>query len=91
MDIGAFHCSEMAKSILTTVIGCWPSEWVYLCVYTLACIRYYGFSIELLPILFFVSQLDNSSTSNNSFSRSHLFAHDLNVKQFYLTYMRMIK
>ena len=28
MDIGVFHCSQVAKSILWTVISCWPSEWV---------------------------------------------------------------
>ena len=24
-----FHCSQVAKSILWTVIGCWSSEWLY--------------------------------------------------------------
>ena len=29
MDIEALHYLQVAKSILWTVIGCWPSEWVY--------------------------------------------------------------
>ena len=29
VDIGAFHCSQVAKSIFWMVIGCWSSEWVY--------------------------------------------------------------
>ena len=32
-----FHDSKVAKSILRIVIGCWPTEWVYQCIYTLAC------------------------------------------------------
>ena len=32
----------------------------------------------------------NSSISNNSISHSHLFAHSLNVKQFYLTIVRTL-
>ena len=40
IDIGAFHYSQVAKSILWTVIGCWPSEGgilVYIYIYILAC------------------------------------------------------
>ena len=29
VDIGAFHYSQVDKSILWTVIGYWPSEWVF--------------------------------------------------------------
>ena len=57
MDIGAFHCSQVVKSILWMVIGCWCSEWVYQCVYTLACLICYWFGIGLPPILLFVCQL----------------------------------
>ena len=32
-----FHYLKVAKSILWTVIGCWPSEWLYYCIYTTAC------------------------------------------------------
>ena len=37
MNIGTFHYSKVAKSILWRVIGCWPSDWVYKCIYTPAC------------------------------------------------------
>ena len=52
MDTGIFHCSQVAESILRTVIGCWPSEPVYQCVHTLTCLRCYGLGIELAPIYF---------------------------------------
>ena len=29
MDIEAFQCTQMAKSILWIMIGSWSSEWVY--------------------------------------------------------------
>ena len=67
MDIGTFHYSQVAKSILLTVIGCWPCE--YICIYIYIYIYIYisgllqscyVLSIELLPVLFFVCQLDAS-------------------------------
>ena len=37
IDIGAFHYAHMVKSILWTVIGCWPCEFIHWCIYILAC------------------------------------------------------
>ena len=37
MNIGTFHYSKVAKSIPWRVISCWPSEWAYSCINTLAC------------------------------------------------------
>ena len=59
MDIRAFHCSQVAKSILWRVIGC-RYMGIYLCVFALAFLRWYGLSIKLPPILFFVCPLDAS-------------------------------
>ena len=58
MDIEAFLYSQLAKSILWTVIGCWPSEWVYQCISASLLQSCYGLSIKLQLILFFVCQLD---------------------------------